>query len=280
MSSKKQVELQAAADKAVAKWRELASIVDAKETELAAFRKAHPLPPHTFGPGGTIDTVSEVLIDHLEREAVLHDARGAAAQAEREACLALDALEVAEGMPDAVARDLPTLRHDLEALYGEVDAARAALDAACRRLNDRAAVGVAAVSAAAARRQKAGLPFAHAGFNPRPFVSGPAVHRPLLADIDAAVQRGFQVPGHAAAAANKRTEIRRAAALLEQRRREKAEEEREIAMLRKQREQEAKESDRRMRQRAEDDRRAEAEERAARERDADAYLARRTGAAQ
>jgi len=264
--------LRAAADAAVTRWRELAATVERLETELAAYRRTNPLPPGTYA-AGMLQIPSDNLIGDLERQATLADSRAAAAVAEREAVVALDVLELAEGDEAARARDLPTLRADLVELDGDVQRARDALNAAVTRMNDRAAAAVAATATVARRRAAAGLPFVSSGFDPRP-------HRSHLTSVDEAMARGVPLPGHAAAAENARAEIRRVASRLEEERREKEEHEREIAALRRQRLDEAQESDKRMRQRAEADRREQEKERAAREKLADDYLSRRAGAAQ
>jgi hypothetical protein len=202
-------ELRAVADEKVAAWRELDAVAQAKRAETEALYKAHPLPEHTY-IHGQLARPNPTLLLHLTAQIADREAAATAAVAEREAVIALDAAELAEGDEAARLRDLPTLRGELVEAEAEIARCEAAVVAAKQRAAGRVQAALEASMVTAARRRAAGLPFAATGFAPVP--------GKFVASVDEALSRGLPLPGYAANVASLKAEQRRVAADLEEQR--------------------------------------------------------------
>ena len=171
MSKKQSVDLRAVADIKVAEWRKLHDEAEARNAEVAADVKARGL-------------YSESL-ERIKLELKHVEARNAEAIVEREAVVALNAAELAEGLEDARTRDLPTLRTDLVDLFADVDRIQRDLDEARNRIHARVQAAQRAEGATKARREAAGLPFVGSGFAPNPM-------KRYVDSVDDAIARGIQ----------------------------------------------------------------------------------------
>jgi hypothetical protein len=286
-----------AVDTKVATWRQLHEKAENLHAELMAYARANPLPNGTYQHGQLV-IPSAIALEHIRRELGIAEAREKAAVAEYDAAHALDACELAEGLEDARARDLATLRTDLVDLFAEADRLQSALNAARNRIHERVQSAQRAEGATAQRRQEASLPFVGSGFTPTPNTSYLAAIEGALRQagvpfdassfspnppsqldgIEGAMTRGTAVPKHyALTVANLRDDLKRVAAACEEARIAKQEREKEAAREKVFREQAIRDEQRRQHER--DRERSEAAAADERRRDAlaNAYLSRQDG---
>jgi hypothetical protein len=217
--AKTTVELRAIADTKVAEWRELVAAHKIADNEARAYYAQHAAVFEMYR-GATARTESHLYALTLDLAAA--EANAKRAVAEREAALALDAAESAEGDALTRTRDLSLHRDALADAVRVVEAAKAALATAEQRVHDTTHGRHRAENKLAARRAANDLPFV-----PRQLSPGWAPGRKTLLDmVDEAIDAGLRPLPQLAQVESARNQVTELAARLEADRLEKAEEER------------------------------------------------------
>jgi len=253
MSKKQSIDLRAVAESKVSAWRVLHDEAEARNAEVTADVRARGLYRES--------------LERTKLELKYMEAREREDAALREAITALDAYELEAGLEDARGRDLRLLKVDLVELLADVERARAALNAASARVEERVRAAQRAESATAARRQAAGLPFAPSGFVPNPAKS-------YVASADEAIARGIPSSHCASEIKRLRALLISTAAKLEEERLANEAKAKQTEWERRMDQQKADDTQRRARERAKEQNDLAAEEDRRRDDLAAAYLAR------